>query len=209
MYNRDVVQAAYQDLGYQYGWTFMMTPEHTLREAEVAFIGLNPGGGEPDDQYRYDGIWSVEEGNAYFSGWTDGAPMTPIQIQLQHWHSQFGVEPDSSFCAQFVPFRSPNWGGLEKKPEALAFAVGLWAWALSNSPAKLLITMGKKPALYLANLLEARNVAHLGTGWGNQSIDVYEGSGYRIVAMPHPSRFKLFGRGERSEIAQASLKCLV
>lgn len=119
-----------------------------------------------------------------------------------------GVEPSDSLCAQFVPFRSRSWAELERKDEALAFASQLWTWILAVSPARLFVTMGKEPALHLARLLGARSTAHLPTGWGQQTIDVHQNSlGRRVVAMPHPSRYGLFGRSQdASAIAEASFR---
>ena len=205
-FNHDAIQAAYHDLGYRYGWTFMMNPERTMREADVAFIGLNPGGGGEKDEWAHEGVWAVPSGNAYYGAWSPGESKTSIQIQIEHWHNELSLKSDESFCAQFVPFRSPSWRDLERKEDALAFSMRLWKWTLENSRARLLVTMGKVPGRYLSNLLNAAHVAQFQAGWGKQMIDVYEGSGYRIVAMPHPSRFQLLGRGSKSEVSQTSFR---
>lgn len=208
-FDQDQLQAEYVRLGHGHGWTFMMTPEGTLRDAQVAFVGLNPGGGGPNDTHEYGGSWDSPKGNAYFvEKWGPAGNETPIQQQVQAWHSLLGLGADDSFCAQFVPFRSPNWASLGRKEETLDFAMRLWTWVLTQSPAKLVITMGKPPAQHLSRLLGARQVARLQTGWDPQTIDVWEGaSGYRIVAMPHPSRYTLFNRrGSGSDIAKASLR---
>lgn len=175
----------------------------------MAFVGLNPGGGGPNDCYRYDGIWALPSGNGYFDErWGPKNSQTSIQRQVQLWHEKVGVAANESLCAQFVPFRSRSWAELEFKEEALAFASRLWEWVFKVSPARLFVTMGKQPAVHLAKIAGAQPMAHLPTGWGRQTIDVYRSeAGRRIVAMPHPSRYALLGRSNRlSEIAEASFR---
>jgi hypothetical protein len=71
----------------------------------------------------------------------------------------------------------------------------------------LFITMGKLAGWHIADLLGGRLVAQLPTGWKRQTIDVYDSpSGRRVVAMPHPSRFRLFNRGDASEVAEQSVR---
>lgn len=81
------IEAEYRSLRLQRGWTFMGTSDRTLREARVAFVGLNPGGGGPNDNYDYSGIWAVETGNGYFDErWGPNGTQTTIQKQVQQWH---------------------------------------------------------------------------------------------------------------------------
>lgn len=208
MFTRDDIEAAYKALGYEKGWTFMACPEARLRSAEVVLVGMNPGGGGANDPWEYGGTWDVPEGNAYYTEkWAAGGGETAIQGQIKHWHRLLGLGENDSLCAHFIPFRSPGWDDLERKPQALAFGRRLWTEVLKASPASLFVTMGKLPAKHLAELIQARPVAHLPTGWGKTLIDVYDSAdGRRIVAMPHPSRYTLFGRGEASELAEQSFK---
>ena len=202
------IQAEYERLGYDKGWTFMACPEARLTEAEVVLVGMNPGGGSDRDTYAYGGTWDVPGGNAYYiEKWAAGGGETPIQGQVRHWHRLLGLGEDETLCAHFVPFRSPGWGDLRHKAEAVAVGRRLWTELLQHSPASLFVTMGKLPARHLAELIHAKPVARLPTGWGRQMIDVYDSpGGRRIVAMPHPSRFTLFGRGEASALAEQSFK---
>jgi len=209
-FGRDRIEAEYRRLGYTKGWSFMGTPEANLKRAKIAIVGLNPGGGGPGDGYAYQGLWDSPGGNAYFiEKWGANDTETPLQGQVRAWHSLLGIGADESLCAQFVPFRSPNWRSLERQQEAVAFAEALWSWVLSITPATLLLTMGKLPAWHLQRLLGARLVGQgFPTGWGRQTIDVYDSpSGRRIVAMPHPSRYTLFNRANGlSAPAEASLR---
>lgn len=205
-FDRLAVEAEYRRLGYSKGWSFLGTPERILRTASVGLVGLNPGGGGAGDAFEYAGVWDVP-GNGYFDErWGPGASFSPIQLQVHKWYELLGLAPHEAFCAQFVPFRSPSWTSLTRKEDALAFATRLWSWVLETSPATLFVTMGKKPAEHLSRLLDGRRIAHLPTGWGSQTIDVWDTpGGRRIVAMPHPSRHRLFNRANgSSELAKSS-----
>jgi hypothetical protein len=205
---RDSIAARYRALGYQKGWGFVACPEKRLYEAEVAIVGLNPGGGGADDAFVYSEVWDTPEGNAYFKQkWGKNGAETPVQGQVRAWHRVLGLSEDETLCAQFIPFRSPDYARLGNQAEAIAFARELWTWVLDESPATLFITMGKLAGWHIADLLGGRLVAQLPTGWKRQMIDVYYSpSKRRVVAMPHPSRFTLFDRGAPSEIAEQSLR---
>lgn len=202
MLTRDEIDKAYRDLGNEKGWTFMACPEARLRSAEVAIVGTNPGGGGPKDSWVYGGIWSCEKTDDFAF---DGDRMRP---QIEAWHDLLGVARDATFCAQYVPFRSPGWSDLPRKSAALAFARRLWAPVLELSPASLFVTMGKVPGRQLATLMDAGpTFAQLYSGWGDEMIEVYVApNGRSVVAMPHPSRYPLFGRGAESELAEQHFK---
>lgn len=197
-YGRAELEADYARLDYRHGWTFLMTPEARLRDARVAFVGLNPGGGGEGDTHAYGGVWDCPDGNAYFrERWGASGSLSLIQQQVHAWHDALDLGEDDSLCAQFVPFRSPDWRRLARKDEALAVAARLWRRALDVSPASVLVTMGKLPAKHLGGLLQGRIVASLPAGWGNCTIDAWgTPGGRRIIGMPHPSRFRLFGRAD-------------
>jgi uracil-DNA glycosylase len=174
----------------------MGVPGDRLGRAEVAIVGLNPGGG--DDTYPYGHLWDAEGVNAYFDEKWGSNEQTdsPLQTQVKEWHRLLNLAPEDPLCIQFVPFRSPSWNRLAEPEKSLAFARDLWRWVLKVSPATLFITMGKLPAKHLAALMEAKWIAQLPTGWGKQLIDVYDApGGKRVIAMPHPSRYRIFGRG--------------
>lgn len=207
--SKEWIEENYGTLGYRHGWTLMYTPEQAIRTAKVAFVGLNPGGGGPGDNHIYSGIWDEPEGNAYFQqDWGAGKGKAPIQVQVQKWHEMLEIPGSDSLCIQFVPFRSPSWGALENRDQAVAISKIIWRWVLQVSPATLFVTMGKVPALYLTELLEAEHLLDLPTGWGSQRINVWQSAtGRRIVGMPHPSRYRLFGRSDdASLIAEESFK---
>jgi hypothetical protein len=202
------IDAAYTDLGHQYGWSFMATPAERLHTAQVAIVGLNPGGGGEGDTYEYGRFWASDGVNAYYDEqWGTGGTDTPLQTQVKEWHRLLGLKPADPLCIQFVPFRSPDWKRLPEKKASIDFARSLWRWVLDVTPARLFLTMGKLPAAYLVELMDAKLVARLPTGWGNKLIDAYDTpDGRRVVGMPHPSRYQLFNRGEASETANESFR---
>ena len=200
------IQSAYDVLGHEWGWSFLGGPEAQLYTAEAVIVGLNPARAQGDSLTDYGAHWDVPDGNIYFSkDWSGTGDYSPLQNQLLRWHELLELGPEQTIGANFVPFRSRSWAELACPKESVQFANKLWADVLNVTSAPLFITMGKSSARHLAEPLGAKLVAHLPSGWGNHTIDVYDSpSGRRIVAMPHPSRFKLFGRDEASETAEAS-----
>jgi hypothetical protein len=201
------IEATYSELGHQWGWSFLGAPEAQLYTAETVIVGLNPARGKADSPSNYGSHWDVPEGNIYFSkNWGGGEEYTRLQHQLLIWHELLQLGPTQTIGANFVPFRSRSWSKLRHPKESILFAERLWQDVVTVAPAHLFLTMGKDAARYLARALNAKSPARLPTEWGKQTIDVYNApGGRRIVAMPHPSRFGLFGRGELSKIAEASL----
>ncbi len=193
--NRKIIESKYRSLGLEKGWTFLTCPEARLRDAAVAIIGTNPGGGGPKDSYPYTGIWSCETMNAFYD------EPTRHRAQVRLWHELASVDPRETLCAQFIPFRSPDLKRLNRLAEAEAFARELWSWVLSISPARLFITMGPLPAKHLVDLLGAKPfVQNFPTGWGATTIDVFDSAGgARVIRMPHPSQFGVLGRIQQTD----------
>lgn len=212
----DDVEAAYARLDYRRGWTFMATPEARMTTSPVAIVGLNPGGGGDRDLHPYGAVWDVPvspehpNGNAYFDETWGPNTDSSVQRQVKLWHERLGVQPGETFCAQFVPFRSPDWDRLGNRAEAMAFGRALWRWVLSRTPASLFVTMGKVAGAELAALIGAGCVGRLPVNWQPQTIDIWEApDGRRIVAMPHPSRYGLLGRSTRGELAERNFHIAV
>lgn len=224
--NRTVIEEAYKKLGYKRGWRFMTCPERNLASSRIVVVTLNPAGhapGGPD--------WSCEKGSAYvIEAWPkqitrnkQTAPIdtlspdklpkrpvgrAPLQIQFQRMCALLPVDPNNVFSAYFVPFRSPRWDQLENEDDALAFARGLWRWVFTRSPAKTIYCIGKNAAhREILNLLAARHVEDIPTGWGNIRVDVSANKdGYRVIGLPHLSTFKIFGRGEFDGVFRKRLR---
>ncbi len=169
--NQNDIDFAAERLGYDLGWRLMMCPEAVMKTAEVAIVGLNPGG-----RKRHGPTWSSEDGNAY---WTESwggqvAGMDPLQRQVQQLAGRLKAGPKDVFAAQFVPFRSNSWSDLTNPREAVDFAKQLWKWTLEQSPARTIVCLGKKVVgPEIAGVVGARLEQVTSAGWGDQTIDVY------------------------------------
>jgi hypothetical protein len=209
-FNAATIDAEYQRLGGLKGWTFLACPEARVETAKTAIVGLNPGGGGDADVYAYGGVWDVPQGNAYFvEHWGPNGTDTPVQTQVKAWHRLLELGPDDTLCAQFVPFRSPDWERLgPRKAEALTFARELWRWLLARAAASTFVTMGYTAGEELSKLIGATRSKEFDTGWGTCKIMLNVApDGRRVVALPHPSRYQLFGRADgKSSVAEQSLR---
>lgn len=202
--DRNTIEHEYRRLGYRLGWRFMTAPTRNLERAAVAIITLNPGGTAPHGP-----DWSAETGSAYVAESWDGRPTgaDPLQRQVQRLCAVLGTTPDDVFSAHFVPFRSPDWASLPRRPDAVAFARRLWAWAGARTAARTVVCVGKTVVgSEIATVFGARLERTVAAGWGEQSIDRYVAADGRIVlGLPHLGRFKLFGRSESEAAFRSAL----
>lgn len=202
---RDDIQAAYETHGYDQGWSFMMTPEASLRTATVAMVGLNPGGSAGNV-----GHWDHAPGNAYFmQKWSlDETSDSAIQRQVKAIHDVLDIGENEIFAAQFIPFRSRDFASLTTVAEDKAFAMRLWTWVVEQSPARLYLCMGKEVGSAIGQLIGASWKEDIATGWGRTKFRRRVSSDGRVVVeMPHPSRYQLFSRGPKHvAVATEALK---
>jgi hypothetical protein len=188
------IEVEYRRLGYERGWRFMMCPQANAASARLLVVTLNPGG-----RGVHGTTWSHEAGNAYcVEDWGSAEPgKAKLQLQMQAMYRLLGARDDEVFTANYVPFRSPTWRDLERRPEAMAFAGKLWTWLLPKLSFDLAVCIGKyEPGRSLAALLNAELEARVKIGWGTVTADRYRlPDGRLFVALPHLSRFSVFGRG--------------
>ncbi len=198
-----LVWAEYERLGYDQGWVFAMTPLANLATARAIVVGLNPGG--DDDQ----GIWESSNRNAYFTGrWIPGSDsLMPIQTQIAALHELLHLGPDDVFAGQFIPFRSVSLNTLAHQTEAFGFALKLWTWVISQTPANLYLCLGKAVAYNIASLLDAKLDGCWPSGWGTTTVGRYvSASGKVVVELPHLSRYLLFSMGpDKLQMAKAAI----
>lgn len=206
----DRIEAAYERLDTDLGWSFLYTPASTLDCPNgTMLVGLNPGG----DQHRI--VPSVEEGNAYLvESWPgDGAS---LQDQVQQFfavlHRAGAVPGDTArealsetLTSNYCPFRAPTWNELPQKKDVKKFSDQFWRWLLPEIEPSLVLCMGRKPYRLFQDILrnEASQVGeekHWPTGWGDIQFDAQD---YRVgrrqttlAFIPHLSRFKLMSREE-------------
>lgn len=179
----------------RWGWSFMYVPEARLASAKVALVGLNPGGSQLDPPNE----WDYQGGeNAYVDeSWRNLEPGSHhLQVEVRSLFDALGVAGNEVFAANLVPFRSPSWDRLPDQHGALKFGREIWEWVLSQSPARLFVSLGKRPGEELAQLIGATLHSSTPASWGPQTIDTYRNeAGQVVLALPHLSRFKIFGNG--------------
>lgn len=179
----------------RWGWSFMYVPASRIHSARVALVGLNPGGSQLDPENEWEYLGGE---NAYVDeSWRNlPAGQHHLQVQVRALFEALGVEGKDVFAANLVPFRSPSWDVLPDPDGALQFGRRVWSWILEQSPARVFVSLGKQPGRELAKMLEARFEHAVPAGWGVQTIDTYRAAdGRLVIALPHLSRFKIFGGG--------------
>ncbi len=110
--------------------------------------------------------------------------------------AMLGLADEHVFSAHYVPFRSPSWAELASREAAERFAEGLWRWLLPRVEFETVVCIGEdRPGKPLAALLNAHLETSLPVGWGDITADRYRlPDGRALIALPHLSRFALFGR---------------
>lgn len=192
------IEAEYHRLGYTYGWRFITCPYENLRKAKLLLVSLNPAGTVPHGP-----PWSQEAGSAYRVESWDNAPIgqARLQRQIQALFQILGLCDEEVFSAHYVPFRSPSWETLSRRDEAQSFALQLWTWLKPKLTFEKIVCVGKdQPAQAIAQLFNAKREGSFAVGWGNVSADRYRlPDGRSLIALPHLSRFSIFGRPEGAE----------
>lgn len=187
------IEAAYQASGNRLGWRFLYSPSSVLKSAEVAFLGLNPGGDhEPSDHARF----APESGSAYVTESWVGFPtgQSPLQRQVRGLFHALGVEPSTVLSGNLIPFRSQSFDRLIDPQGALRFGRSLWERVLSAARPSLLITMGADVTKHLASVVRAKPEAECRVGWGSLSGQRWSFPGGVMVSLPHLSRFRIVDR---------------
>lgn len=192
------IEEACRELGYQHGWRFITCPQANATKAKLLLISLNPAGRE-----LHGPSWSQEDGSAYrIESWGGLAPGTSnLQRQVQHMLALLELRDEQVFSAHYVPFRSPSWAELDRKAEAEEFARTLWGWLAPRVSFERIVCIGKeKPGKPMAELFGGVFERNMPVGWGNMTADRYRISdGRQFIALPHLSRFSIFGRPEGAQ----------
>lgn len=138
------IQGAYEASGNELGWRLLSSPASTLRSAEVAFIGLNPGGSqaEPD----HDGLCMPEGFSAYVDEvWGAGKyarGQAPLQKQMRALFERLGVAPHEVLAGNLIPFRSPDLKSLINKDSSITFGSDLWSEILGKASPGMVVCIG-------------------------------------------------------------------
>lgn len=194
----DEIQAAYQKRGNTLGWRLLASPAHVLEGAEVAFIGMNPGGQrEEPDQPRF----APDHGSAYEDEiWGNAPPgQSKLQRQVQALFAGLGVAPSDVLAGNLVPFRSPDWSALQDKQGSLAFGQRLWKDIVARAKPSLVVTMGGPTFDALAGALMTEATEKHLLGWGTVAGRRAVFDGGALIGLPHLSRFGVMKREQSQE----------
>lgn len=196
------VQDAYLVSENEMGWRLLASPQNVLFGADVAFIGMNPGGVEEISGH---GEFAMARGSAYvdevWPGWAKGA--SPLQMQVRKLFDYLDQSPENVLAGNFVPFRSPNWASLKNKRASLDFGGTLWQQILESAKPKLIVGMGGPIAGPLSKMLNIRHLDAVDVGWGNVKGRFGSNRTTRLVILPHLSRFAIIGRPESAQGLEA------
>lgn len=187
------VESAYRESGNALGWRLLSSPASTLRGAEVALLGLNPGGQiDRADHPRF----AVSHGSAYVEErWHNFPPgRNPLQTQVRALFDKLRVKPERVLAGNLVPFRSPNWKALKNKRFALEFGRRLWTEILKRARPRLVIGMGREVTHNLRAILGAGPSKRHRVGWGCVTGTCATFQGGLLVGLPHLSRFTIVTR---------------
>ena len=205
------IQAEYQRLGHAIGWRFLSGPRANLeRKTEVAFISLNPGGRDDPPGHPHE---SQERGSAYLVESWDGMPpgQSNLQVQVKAMFRELATRKgaanyqdlmNNTLMGYFIPFRSPNFESLNRRPESIAFGQRLWSGIFDHIAPKLIITIDNQTFKHVSGIIRdgrpgwGEETNRVPTGWGGYMADITrfkgERGGITIARLPHLSRFGIF-----------------
>lgn len=191
--------------GEKLGWRLLASPLSTIADAEVVFLGLNPGGSAEDPSH---GELSCENGSAYeVESWVGhAAGSAPLQRQVRALFRMLAVPADKVLAGNLVPFRSRNAQKLHDARDAVRFGTDLWSQLLAAAPRRIVIGMGKEAQRMLFEQFAVVRTKALRAGWGNQLIRYGQAGSTRVIGLPHLSRFAIIDRTHGRASAEARSK---
>lgn len=190
------IKLAYAASGNLLGWRFLYSPASVLSRADVAFIGLNPGGSNPEAE-----MFATDAGSAYWTERWGGAEcgQSPLQKQVLAIFDRLSVEAEMVLAGNLVPFRSPDWQSLNQRDQSLEFGKQLWRDVLSSAKPRIVVTMGGIVTKEIAAILQIKAIHRFSIGWGNVSASRGKERGVTLIGLPHLSRYRIFGRNGSRE----------
>lgn len=198
------IEDAYLRSGNHLGWRLLASPVSVLQGADIAFIGLNPGGSNrPADHPEF----CTAGGSAYVTEiWTEkkSPGESRLQLQVRSLFSKLDVEPEKVLAGNLVPFRSPSWEKLNNRTRSLDFGIGIWSDILKRAKPSLVICMGGETFHALSRILDSRDLQKISINWGSIVAKHARFDGGALVGLPHLSRFGIITRSQ-SEDALKSL----
>ena len=201
---RHRIETAYESCGNTQGWRFLYSPPSVLQGADVAIIGLNPGGveeveghgqfaTEPDQSAYVHETWKKRDGTFYGTG------EAPLQIQVRLLCRRLGVRPEQALTGNLMLWRSYAGKELRYPEAALQFGQKLWHDVLKTAQPSTIITIGIETGSFLATLLDMPTPKKVSIGWGNQTARHSTNGKKRLIALPHLSRYRIMDREKSKE----------
>jgi hypothetical protein len=193
------IATGYASSGNTQGWRFLYSHRTVLNDADVAIIGLNPGGGE---QVAEHGEFDVPPGTSAYvhECWKDfPAGKEPLQLQIQALCRWVNIEPQKVLAGNFIPWRSRSLRALKEPDRAKAFARELWSDIFQVVQPRLVIAIGLDTGAHIAKVLQTAPATRVGIGWGNYSATIATNGKQRLIALPHLSRFRIMDRPKSRE----------
>lgn len=191
---KEEIEAAYRRSGNSLGWRFLYGPESTLVDAEIAFIGLNPGGSKAEQEHD---VFATAPGKSAYihEKWgTKPAGQHKLQIQVQALFHRLDVEPHHVLAGNIIPFRSQSLKSLKNQQECLRFGRDLWRKVLDRAKPRLIVCMGNDAEKQLLQILQTTNKISVPVGWGKIHGTRHDFDGGTLVRLPHLSRIAIMKR---------------
>lgn len=201
-------ERAYAELGHPFGFNpWLLSSIDAFRATpRLLVMGLNPAGSKDYPHHR--GRYLYELTSGYFNQW-HGSDWSRLQKQVHQMFRELQrrvgddgeLEPFArtrAVVGSLVPFRSPSESELHRREESLAFGRALWGDVLADWQPQAALTFGSLPFVELSKLLgHVVHESRFPSGWGKIQLTLREfASGSRLLGLPHPSRFAIFGRPE-------------
>lgn len=187
---RERIEAECRKRGHPLGWRLLSSPWSTTKSSRVAFIGLQPGGSfmptDHPDLCRESGSAYVEE------QWgKSDVGQHPLQRQVRALFERLNVRPEDVLAGNLVPFRAPNAASFPDMRGAIRFGEELWRDLLASAQPDLVITMSAPVTQSIANFARIPAMEAYPSGWGNVKLFTGKSESFRLVGLPHLSRFRI------------------
>lgn len=194
------IEKEYRNSQNNLGWRLLSSPARVMYDAQIAFLGINPGGTVVPKEH---GEFSTENGSAYeIENWSNSsaAGESHLQRQVQALFARLSVDAVDVLAGNLIPFRSPAYKDLKNSERALEFGTNLWAEIFDLAQPKIIICMGKPTREALLKLLNVKRIEHVPVNWG--PYDAIRGTFKRndysgvFIGLPHLSHFPIMNREE-------------
>jgi hypothetical protein len=196
---RERIETAYTTSGNSLGWRFLYSPVSVLDHAEVALIGLNPGGTFRPAEH---GEFSMPAKRSAYrdESWKERPPgREPLQQQVLALFRHLRVLPQDVLAGNLVPFRAQRFSALVNPDACLRFGQRLWAHVLDHVDPSIVVSMGREANTAVERMLGVRRRRSILVNWGNvEAVRAEFASGGLFIGLPHLSQYKIVNRPESS-----------